>query len=97
LFLATGQNIERAVNNLSYTHTEIRNKEDLYISVTLPNLEIGVFDKGINLPTQREVLRILGVIENKCSPGINVGKFAEIVAATFLAGELSSLALLVRN
>ena len=97
LFLATGQNIERVVNSLSYTRTEIRNREDLYISVTLPNLEIGIFDKGINLPTQREALGILGIIENKCSPGINVGKFAEIIAATFLAGELSTLVLLVRN
>jgi len=97
LFLATGQNIERVVDSLSYTRTEIRNREDLYISVTLPNLEIGVFDKGINLPTQREVLRILGIIENKCGPGINVRKFAEIIAAALLAEELSLLVLLVRN
>ena len=97
LFLATGQNIERVVDSLGYTQTEIRNREDLYISVTLPSLEIGVFDKGINLPTQREVLGILGVIENKCGPGINVRKFAEIIAAVLLAEELSSLVLLVRN
>jgi hydroxymethylglutaryl-CoA reductase (NADPH) len=59
----------------------------------LPSLEIGTVGGGTGLPTQRENLRILGCEGGKES-GLNAKKFAEIIAATALAGEISLLAAL---
>ncbi len=94
IFIATGQDVAQVVeSSLGYTWTEVRG-EDLYISVTLPSLEVGTVGGGTRLPTQREALRILGVEGGGNPPGVNAKKFAEIVAAAVLAGELSLLAAL---
>ncbi len=92
IFLATGQDAAQVVeSSLSYTWTEMRG-ENLYISVTLPSLEIGTVGGGTRLPTQREALSLLGVAGGGDPPGVNALKFAEIIAATVLAGELNLLA-----
>jgi hydroxymethylglutaryl-CoA reductase (NADPH) len=57
---------------------------DLYASVTLPSLIVGTYGGGTGLATQRECLEMLD-----CYGAGKVYKFAEIVAATVLAGELS--------
>ena len=57
---------------------------DYYFSITLPSLIVGTFGGGTGLPTQRECLEILG-----CYGKGKAHKFAEIVAATVLCGELS--------
>ena len=94
IFIATGQDVAQVVeSSMGYTWTEVRNG-DLYISVTLPSLEVGTVGGGTRLPTQREALALLGVAGGGDPPGINAKKFAEIVAATVLAGELSLLAAL---
>ncbi len=94
IFIATGQDLAQIVeSSLGYTWTEVRNG-DLYISVTLPSLEIGTVGGGTWLPTQREALSILGVAGGGNPPGVNAKKFAEIIAASVLAGELSLLAAL---
>lgn len=85
LFLATGQDVacvsEAAVG---VTRMEVRNEEDLYVSVTLPNLIVGTVGGGTKFPTQRECLDIMGCLgEGKAR------KFAEICAALLLCGELS--------
>jgi len=46
------------------------------------------------LRTQKEALSIMGVAGGGDPPGVNALKFAEIVAATVLAGELNLLAAL---
>jgi len=94
LFLATGQDMAQVVeSSMGYTWTEVRGK-DLYISVTLPSLEVGTVGGGTGLPTQREVLSIIGVQGGGNPPGSNAKKLAEVTAAAVLAGELNLLAAL---
>ncbi|MEA4957376.1 hypothetical protein SDC9_32111 [bioreactor metagenome] len=84
IFLATGQDIAHVVEgSLGITTAENRNG-DLYFSVTMPDLPIATIGGGTSLKTANESLKILGV-----SGSGNVKKFAEIVIATVLAGELS--------
>ncbi len=53
IFLATGQDAAQVVeSSMGWTWTEVRNG-DLYISVTLPSLEVGTVGGGTRLPTQR--------------------------------------------
>ncbi len=95
IFLATGQDAAQVVeSSMGYTWAEILNNGDLYISVTLPSLEVGTVGGGTRLPTQKEALQILGVYGSGNPPGTNAKKFAEIVASAVLAGELSLLAAL---
>ncbi len=94
IFIATGQDPAQIVeSSLGYTWAELRGN-DLYISVTLPSLEVGTVGGGTWLPTQREALSILGVAGAGENPGDNARKLAEIIAATVLAGELNLLAVL---
>ncbi len=94
IFIATGQDPAQVVeSSMGYTWTETRGG-DLYISVTLPSLEVGTVGGGTRLPTQREALSILGVAGGGEPPGTNARKLAEITAAAVLAGELSLLAAL---
>ena len=94
IFLATGQDAAQVVeSSLAFTWTEVRDK-GLYISVTLPSLEIGTVGGGTSLPTQQEALSIMGVAGGGEPVGTNALKFAEIISATVLAGELSLLAAL---
>ncbi|WP_456321571.1 hydroxymethylglutaryl-CoA reductase (NADPH) [Palaeococcus sp. (in: euryarchaeotes)] len=88
IFLATGQD-EAQITEGSHgiTLAEVTPKGDLYISITMPSLEIGTVGGGTRVPTQREALSIMGV-----AGGGNAKKFAEIIAGTVLAGELSLLA-----
>ncbi len=94
IFLATGQDAAQVVeSSMGYTWTEVRDGH-LYISVTLPSLEVGTVGGGTRLPTQREALALMGVAGGGNPPGSNAKKFAEIVAAAVLAGELNLLAAL---
>ncbi len=94
VFIATGQDVAQVVeSSMGYTWTEVRG-DNLYISVTLPSLEVGTVGGGTRLPTQREALSLMGVAGSGDPPGTNAKKLAEIIAATVLAGELSLLAAL---
>jgi hydroxymethylglutaryl-CoA reductase (NADPH) len=85
IFLSCGQDAacvsEAAVGITRFDLTE---KGDFYISVTLPNLIVGTVGGGTGLPTQSECLSLIG-----CKGTGHAKKFAEICAATVLAGELS--------
>ncbi len=95
VFIATGQDVAQIVEgSMGYTWTELTEEEDLYISVTLPSLEVGTVGGGTRLPTQREALAMMGVAGGGDPPGSNAGKLAEIIASAVLAGELSLLAAL---
>ncbi len=97
IFAATGQDLAQVVeSSMSYTWVEVR-QGDLYISVTLPSLEVGTVGGGTRLPTQREALRLLGIEGGGNPPGSNAKKLAEIIAATVLAAELNLLAALASN
>ena len=84
IFLATGQDAAHVVEgSLGITTAENRDG-DLYFSVNLPDLPVATVGGGTSLEVAHESLEILGVA------GANHAKeFAEIVASTVLAGELS--------
>jgi len=83
--IATGQDVANvAESSAAIVHTELTAAGDLYMSVTIPSLIVATFGGGTGLPTQRECLEIMG-----CYGKGQVLKFAEIVAGTVLAGELS--------
>jgi len=85
LFIACGQDAACVSEaSVGITRVDVAGKGDLYISVTLPNLIVGTVGGGTGLPTQRECLEMLG-----CKGEGTARKFAEICAATLLAGEIS--------
>lgn len=85
IFIACGQDVAHVVNSsVGISSCKVLPSGDLYISVYLPNLLVGTIGGGTALPTQRECLEILGCYGNGM-----VLKFAEIVAAGVLAGELA--------
>jgi hydroxymethylglutaryl-CoA reductase (NADPH) len=90
LFLACGQDIANIIeSSVGYTYTEVVG-DDLYVSVNLPSLIVGTVGGGVSLPTQRECLELIG-----CYGTGKSKKFAEIAAATALAGEISLAAAIV--
>jgi hydroxymethylglutaryl-CoA reductase (NADPH) len=85
MFIATGQDVANvAESHAGMTYCEIRNNGDFYWSVTLPSLIVATYGGGTGLATQKEALDMLG-----CYGEGKVNKFAEIVAATVLAGDIS--------
>ena len=85
VYIATGQDeanvVESHAGMLSH---QLLDNGDLYMSVTLPSLIVATFGGGTGLPTQNECLQMLG-----CVGKGKANKFAEIVAATVLAGDIS--------
>lgn len=85
LFIATGQDVANiAESSAAMVYVEKTPQGDYYFSITLPSLIVGTYGGGTGLATQKECLEILG-----CYGKGKVYKFAEIVAATVLCGELS--------
>ena len=85
LFIACGQDVacvSEAATGL--TRMDVTSAGDLYLSVSLPNLIVGTIGGGTTLPTARECLQMMD-----CYGAGRARKFAEICAATVLAGELS--------
>ncbi len=98
IFIATGQDAAQVVeSSMGITWMEPLDNGDLYVSVTLPSLEVGTVGGGTGLPTQREMLQMLGVYGSGNPPGTNALKFAEIVAAAVLAGEVNLVLALARD
>jgi len=90
IFIATGQDAAHVVEgSQGFTTAEITEEGDLTFSVTIPSLQVGTVGGGTALDTQREALELIGVHGAGESPGTNALKFAEIVAAAVLAGEIS--------
>ena len=86
LYIATGQDPAQVVE-ASMCMTTCENVDgDLYIAVRMPSVEVGTVGGGTRLPTQAAALEMLG-----CRGEGKARKFAEIVAVTVLAGELSTL------
>jgi hydroxymethylglutaryl-CoA reductase (NADPH) len=85
LFIATGQDVANvAESHAGIAHAELRDDGDYVFTVTLPALIVATYGGGTGLPTQRECLELLG-----CYGADKVLKFAEIVAATVVCGDLS--------
>jgi hydroxymethylglutaryl-CoA reductase (NADPH) len=93
LFIATGQDVANvAESSAGLVYGELKENGDYYFSATIPSLIVATYGGGTGLPTQRECLEMMG-----CYGAGNVNKFAEIVAATVLCGELSLAAAVVAN
>ena len=85
IFISTGQDVANvSESSTGLVFCELTSDKDLYISITLPSLIVATCGGGTGLPTQKEALETLG-----CYGVGKVYKFAEIVAATVLAGEVS--------
>lgn len=90
IYIACGQDVAQIVNSATgILNLEVNAEGDLYASLHLPNLVMGTIGGGMGLPTQRECLEMIG-----CYGSGQALKFAEIIAATLLAGELSICAAL---
>ncbi|XP_064549265.1 3-hydroxy-3-methylglutaryl-coenzyme A reductase [Drosophila montana] len=101
VFLATGQDPAQNVTS-SNCSTAMEcwpeNDEDLYMTCTMPSLEVGTVGGGTGLPGQGACLDMLGVRgAHFTQPGENAKKLAQIVCATVMAGELSLMAALVNS
>ncbi len=84
VFIATGQDAAQVVDgSLGFTTAEA-DGDGLYFAVSLPALEVGTVGGGTRFATQQECLQLMG-----CAGAGKSRKFAEIVAAGVLAGELS--------
>jgi len=85
MFIATGQDVANvAESSAGIFYSEMTPEGDLYMSLTIPSLIVATFGGGTGLPTQKECLEVLG-----CTGRNKVNKFAEIVGAVALAGEIS--------
>ena len=84
IFIATGQDVANIVNSAcGITNFELVD-EGIYVSVTLPALTVATVGGGTALGTQRECLEMMG-----CYGSGKAVRFAEIVAAALLGGEIS--------
>jgi len=90
-YLATGQDAANIVEgSQGIVHAEVRG-EDLYFSVTLPNIIVGTAGNGKDLPFVQENLKRLGCLESR-ETGANARRLAMLAAAAVWCGELSLLA-----
>ena len=93
MFIACGQDVANvAESSAGYSYAELKDDGSYYFSVTVPSLIVATYGGGTGLPTQRECLETLG-----CYGAGKVYRFAEIVAATVLCGELSLGAAIVSD
>ncbi|XP_013883143.1 3-hydroxy-3-methylglutaryl-coenzyme A reductase [Austrofundulus limnaeus] len=98
IYIACGQDPAQSVgssNCITLMEPSGPTGEDLYITCTMPSIELGTVGGGTNLPPQQACLQMLGV-QGACQtcPGENARQLARIVCATVLAGELSLMSAL---
>jgi len=96
VFLATGQDVAQNIASSNcITMMEKTETGDLYISVTMPSIEVGTVGGGTLLPAQGSCLDIMNVKgPSTVNPGDNADQLAKIVCAAVLAGELSLMSAL---
>ena len=100
IFLATGQDAAQIVESSIAITTVEPDGDGVYVSVTLPSLEVGTVGGGTHLPTQKEMLELLKCLPDSGKsrkPGASAKRLAEIIAAAVLAGEISLLASLAEG
>lgn len=93
IFIACGQDVAQVVNaSIGWTDAELVGEDDLYVFARLPNLVVATVGGGTSLPTQNQCLALLDCHGDGTAP-----KFAEIVAATLVGGELGIAAALANG
>jgi hydroxymethylglutaryl-CoA reductase len=81
-------------NKSSSSSVSEESEDDLYVSVTMPCIEVGTVGGGTVLPAQGSCLELMGVRGRGDPPGTNARKLARVIAAAVLSGEVSLLAAL---
>ena len=90
-YLATGQDAANIVEgSQAITFAEVKG-DDLYFTVTLPNLILGTIGNGKNKDFVKDNLELMGFDTNS-SNELDAKKLGGLCAATVLCGELSLLA-----
>ncbi len=86
-YIATGQDAACVAESaMGFTRMEARG-DDLFCSVTMPNILVGSVGGGTGLPTQSACLDVLGLRGNGKGAAL-----AEVAAALCLCGEISIVA-----
>ena len=89
-FAATGQDLSHVVEgSMGVTTSKILKNDDLYVSVYLPAVMIGIVGGGTKLNTKQEALSIVGAKTSL--------ELAEVLSGAVLAGEISLLASLAEG
>eukprot|EP01080_Neovahlkampfia_damariscottae_P008927 gene8927-876_t len=96
IFIACGQDVAQNVESSTCITLMEKTKEgDLYMSCTMPSLEVGTVGGGTNLGAQSKCLDIIGIKgSNPSNPGLNSQILAQIVCSTVMACELSLMSAL---
>ncbi|KAM8742970.1 3-hydroxy-3-methylglutaryl-coenzyme A reductase-like isoform 1-T2 [Acanthopagrus schlegelii] len=98
IYIACGQDPAQTIgssNCITQMEAAGPDGEDLYISCSMPSIELGTVGGGTNLAPQQACLQMLGVQGSSSSePGENARQLARVVCGTVLAGELSLMAAL---
>ncbi|MEX2586824.1 MAG: hydroxymethylglutaryl-CoA reductase [Actinomycetota bacterium] len=90
LFISCGQDAACVAEaSVGITQMRVNEQNELEVSVTLPNLIVGTVGGGTGLPSAKACLEMMD-----CYGTGKARTFAEICAATVLAGELSIIAAL---
>lgn len=101
IYIATGQDPAQNITSSNCsTNMELHgeNNNDLYITCTMPSLEVGTVGGGTVLPGQSACLDVLGVRgAHQTHPAENSKQLARIICATVMAGEISLMAALVNS
>jgi hydroxymethylglutaryl-CoA reductase (NADPH) len=98
IFLATGQDLAQNVESSNcITLLEETDSGDLWISCTMPSLEVGTVGGGTSLKAQSACLRVIGCQGSGVAAGENSQQLAKVIASTVMAGELSLLSALAAN
>jgi hydroxymethylglutaryl-CoA reductase (NADPH) len=93
IFIACGQDVAQVVNaSIGFIDVELAGEDALYVFARLPNLVVSTVGGGTGLPTQSECLALLDCLGDGTAP-----KFAEIVAATLVAGDIAIAAALANG
>lgn len=86
-YIATGQDAACVAESAVGVTRMERRGDDLWCSVTMPNILVGSVGGGTGLPSQSAALNILGLKGEGHGAGL-----AEVAAATCLCGEISIVA-----
>ncbi|KDO33998.1 hydroxymethylglutaryl-coenzyme A reductase [Saprolegnia parasitica CBS 223.65] len=102
IFLATGQDPAQNVESSScMTMLEKTKDGDLYISVTMPSIEVGTVGGGTHLGPQQACLGLMGCaphqVNDDATTEQGARRLACAIAAGVMAGELSLLAAISTN
>ncbi len=93
VLLACGQDVAYLTECATgWLDLEVTASGDLYAALTLPNLIVGTVGGGTSLPAAQECLDVLG-----CRGAGKAQRFAELLGATALAGDLSLMAAFCRH